>query len=43
MRVYPDRADSIGVSIRAQGQDAVLNKLDAWQMKAIWPISPVEK
>ena len=43
MRVYPDRADSIGVSIRAQGQDAVLNKLDAWQMKAIWPtVGPVK-
>ncbi len=43
MRVYPDRSDSLGVSIRAQGQDAVLNKLDAWQMKAIWPLSSVKK
>jgi beta-fructofuranosidase len=36
MRVYPGRADSLGVSVRAQGQDAVLRKLDAWQMKSIW-------
>ncbi len=37
MRVYPGRADSLGVSLRAQGQDAALKRLDAWQMKAIWP------
>jgi beta-fructofuranosidase len=42
MRVYPDRSDSVGVSIRAQGQNALLNKLDAWQMKAIWPITPTK-
>ena len=37
MRVYPGRKDSLGVSLRAQGQDAMLKKLDAWQMKSIWP------
>jgi beta-fructofuranosidase len=37
MRVYPGREDSLGVSLRAQGKDAVLNKLDAWQMRSIWP------
>lgn len=37
IRVYPDRADSLGVSVRAQGQGALLNKLDAWQMQSIWP------
>ena len=37
MRVYPSRQDSVGVSVRAQGQDAVLKSLDAWQMKSIWP------
>jgi len=36
MRVYPDRPDSIGVALRAQGQDAILKKLDAWTMKSIW-------
>lgn len=37
MRVYPDRKDSLGVSLRAQGQSAVLNKLDCWTMKSIQP------
>jgi beta-fructofuranosidase len=36
MRVYPGRKNSLGVSLRAQGQDAVLKNLDAWQMKSIW-------
>lgn len=36
-RVYPGRRDSVGVSLRAQGQDAVLKRLDAWQMRSIWP------
>ena len=36
-RVYPGRADSLGVSLRAQGQGAVLNRLDAWPMQSIWP------
>ena len=39
MRVYPGRKDSLGVSVRAQGQDAVLKSLDAWHMKSIWPRS----
>jgi beta-fructofuranosidase len=37
MRVYPGRHDSLGVSVRAQGQDALLKRLDAWQMQSIWP------
>lgn len=36
VRVYPGRDDSTGVSIRAQGQDAELKSLDAWQMKSIY-------
>lgn len=35
-RVYPGRADSTGVSLRAQGSDATLRTLDAWQMKSIY-------
>ena len=35
-RVYPARGDSLGVSLRAQGQDAMLMNLDAWQMKTIY-------
>lgn len=38
LRVYPGRKDSVGVSVRAQGSDAVLRSLDAWQMKSIWQI-----
>ena len=36
MRVYPGRQDSVGVSLRSQGRDAVLNSLDAWQMENIY-------
>ena len=36
MRVYPGRKDSIGVSLRSQGQDAMLTSLDAWQLKSIY-------
>lgn len=35
-RVYPGRADSLGVSLRAQGQAAELKALDAWQMQNIY-------
>ena len=36
VRVYPDRADSVGVSLRSQGCDAYLTSLDAWEMQSIW-------
>ena len=36
VRVYPERDDSTGVSLRAQGSEAVLTSLDAWQMKNIY-------
>ena len=36
VRVYPGRPDSIGVSLRAQGSDAELRSLDAWQMQNIY-------
>lgn len=36
MRVYPGREDSVGVSLRAQGGDAELKSLDAWQMQNIY-------
>jgi beta-fructofuranosidase len=36
MRVYPEREDSLGVSLRAQGRDAKLKSLDAWQMDNIY-------
>ncbi len=36
MRVYPGRKDSVGVSLKSQGRDAVLKSLDAWQMRNIY-------
>ena len=36
MRVYPDREDSVGVSLRSQGQDSELRSIDAWQMENIY-------
>ncbi len=36
MRVYPDKQESIGVSLRSQGQTCELKSLDAWQMKNIY-------
>ena len=35
LRVYPERNESVGVSIRAQGSDAMLLSFDAWQMRSI--------
>lgn len=35
VRVYPGRDDSAGVSLRAQGAEAVLCGLDLWQMQSI--------
>ena len=35
-RVYPDREDSLGVSLRAHGRSAMLSGLDAWQLRSIW-------
>jgi beta-fructofuranosidase len=37
MRVYPGRGDSLGVSLRAQGREALLKRLTAWELKSIWP------
>jgi len=36
LRVYPGRADSVGVSLRSQGTDAALKSLDAWRMESIY-------
>lgn len=36
VRAYPGRTDSLGVSLRAQGSDAMLRRLDAWTMKSIY-------
>lgn len=36
VRVYPGKKNSTGVSLRAQGSEAVLKSLDCWQMKSIY-------
>lgn len=36
LRVYPGREDSVGVSLRAQGEPAKLLSLEAWQMDDIY-------
>jgi beta-fructofuranosidase len=36
VRVYPGRADSLGVSLRSQGRESVVKSLDAWQMQNIY-------
>ena len=36
MRVYPGRKDSVGVSLKSRGKNAVLKSLDAWQMRNIY-------
>lgn len=36
LRVYPGREDSLGVSLRAQGRDARLERLDAWELRSIY-------
>jgi len=36
VRVYPGREDSVGVSLRSQAHDTMLQRLDAWQMRSIY-------
>jgi beta-fructofuranosidase len=36
MRVYPGRKDSVGISLRSQGQECRLISLDAWQMSTVY-------
>ncbi|MBL7697178.1 MAG: glycoside hydrolase family 32 protein [Chitinophagaceae bacterium] len=43
MRVYPGRDDSVGVSLLAEGRNATLKSLDAWEMKPIWPVKANSK
>jgi beta-fructofuranosidase len=39
-RIYPSRADSLGVDAFAEGGPAKIVSLDAWTMKPIWPTQP---
>ena len=35
-RIYPTLPSSVGISVFAEGGDALLRSLDAWEMKSIW-------
>jgi beta-fructofuranosidase len=35
-RVYPERSDSVGVSLRSLGTETQVLSLDAWQMRNIY-------
>jgi beta-fructofuranosidase len=35
-RIYPTRADSVGVALLAEREGARLLSFDAWQMRSIW-------
>lgn len=35
-RVYPDRVDSVGVSMRSQGRNSTVKSFEAWQMKNVY-------
>ena len=37
LRAYPERDDSVGVSLFSRGSAATLESLRAWQMHSIWP------
>jgi beta-fructofuranosidase len=37
-RVYPSRADSVGIGLFAGGGTATARSVDVWQMSAIWPV-----
>jgi beta-fructofuranosidase len=36
LRVHPSRADSVGVTLQAQWQDAEMRSLKDWPMKSIY-------
>ena len=36
VRVYPERNDSVGVSLRSQGVPSTIRLLNAWTMNSIW-------
>ena len=36
VRVYPEREDSVGVSLRSQGAPSTVRSLKAWTLEALW-------
>ena len=37
LRAYPDRDDSVGVSLFARGGTAKFSGIEAWDMESVWP------
>jgi beta-fructofuranosidase len=37
LRAYPDRDDSLGVSLFARGGSATFSGIQAWRMESVWP------
>jgi beta-fructofuranosidase len=37
LRVYPDRDDSVGVSLFARGGSATFSGVESWPMESVWP------
>ena len=37
-RIYPARADSVGVQVFARGGEVKLRSMDGWQMDSVWPV-----
>ena len=42
-RVYPARADSLGLSLSVQGGCARIKSLDIWPMRSIWSNEHMQK
>ena len=36
VRVYPEREDSVGVSLRSQGAPSTVRSLKAWTLESLW-------
>ena len=39
-RIYPTRADSLGLALYSEGGNAIVHSLDIWRMAPIWPTAP---
>ena len=37
-RIYPTRADSLGLDVFAEGGRATVTQLDVWELQSIWPV-----
>jgi len=42
MRVFPSLKESVGISLRSQGEESVVKSLNVWQMRSIWDTDEVD-